>query len=262
MHSPVYLGNNRLLLMTCYGRKLLCPSEDLSVGVELAASGTHESPLTRYFCQQVKPGQVVVELGAHIGYFTILLGHLIGPTGKLFALEPHPRCHAFLLDNLSINYFHDRVQSYRLAAFSRKSRIAFYASRRFLGNSSLHQHNEAYHKHYLDEFDRIEVDAVAVDDLLPPDQSIDFVKVDIEGGEYQAFLGMERVLSTQAKNVVFELNRNMLQADWEPFAQLLCHYRQTFSKRFFVLNSEGSTVEIDLDIVLATGECPYLIMTD
>ncbi|KZE46225.1 hypothetical protein AV540_01040 [Brevibacillus parabrevis] len=124
MHSPVYWGSNRLLLMTCYGRKLLSPSEDLSVSVELAASGTHESPLTRYFCQQVKPGQVIVELGAHIGYFTILLGQLTGPTGKLFALEPHPRCHAFLLDNLSINYFHDRVQSYRLAAFSRKSRIS------------------------------------------------------------------------------------------------------------------------------------------
>lgn len=158
--------------------------------------------------------------------------------------------------------FHDRVHAYPLAAFSRPSRIAFYASRRFLGNSSLHQHSADYHKHYKDEFDCIEAEAAAVDELIRADERVDFVKIDIEGGEYQAFLGMERIIAKQAKTVVFELNRHMLQTDWEPFAQLLHDYRQTFAKRFFVLDATGATVEIDLDIVLATGECPYLVMSD
>lgn len=259
MNQSVYLGNNRLLLTTSYGSKLLCPSDDLSVSLELAANGTFENPLTQYFLQNVKPGQTIVDVGAHIGYFSVLLGHLIGPSGKLFAYEPNPHAYAFLMDNLSINYIHDRTRAFQRAVYSRETTLTFHASKRFWGNSSIHPHAESYFRHYVDEIQTISVDTVVLDHHLCELESIDFLKMDVEGGEYQAFLGMERMVK-RAKVVIFEVNRAMLQDDWDDFVLLLRSYRHQLGKQFFVITREGSTVEMDLDIILGAGECPYLVM--
>ncbi|MED4583395.1 FkbM family methyltransferase [Brevibacillus choshinensis] len=260
MKQPVYLGSQRLLLTTSHGSKLLCPSDDLSVSLELAASGTFEAPLTKYFLQHVQPGHTILDLGAHIGYYSVLFGRLIGPTGKLFAYEAHPRAYAFLMDNLSINDLHDRTRAYHRAVYSCETTLPFYASKRYLGNSSIHQHHETYLQHYVDEFETISIDTVVLDDHLRDLESIDFIKMDMEGSEYQAFVGMERIIREQAKTVVFEVNRSMLHDDWDAFVSLLRSYRHQFNKQFYVITQEGSTVEMDLEIILSSGECPYLVM--
>lgn len=259
--QPVYLGSHRLLVTTSHGGKLLCPSDDLGVSLELIASGSFESPLTNYFLQQVKPGQTIVDLGAHIGYYAVLFGKLIGPTGKLFAYEAHPRAYSFLMDNLSINYLHDRAFAYHRAVYSRETTLSFHASKRFLGNSSIYPHDESYFRHYVDETETIPIQTIVLDDHLSELRSIDFIKMDMEGSEYQAFLGMERIVTKQAKTIVLEVNRNMLKQDWDDFVMLLRMYRHQYNKQFFVLTAEGSPVEMDLEIIIRAGECPYLIMS-
>lgn len=260
LKQPVYLGNNRLLLRTIYGGKLICPSDDLSVTIELASNGAFELPLTNYLLQNVKPGQTVVDLGAHIGYFSVLLGHLVGPQGKLFAYEAHPRAYAYLMDNLSINCLHDRANAWNRAVYSTPTTLPFHASKRFLGNSSIHPHDESYFRHYVDELETIQLETVVLDIHLGQLATIDFIKMDMEGGEYHAFLGMETIVKERAKTIIFEVNRNMLQQDWDSFVQLLRTYREVYGKQFFVITHDGSTVGINLEIVLATGEFPYLVM--
>lgn len=262
MNQPIYLGSHRLFLTTLHGGKLLCPSDDLSVSLELAANGTFETPLTQYFLQHVKPGQTVVDLGAHIGYFSVLLGRLIGPAGKLFAYEAHPRAFAFLMDNLSINDLHDRARAYHRAVYSSETTLPFYASKRFLGSSSIQKHSEAYFRHHTDEIETIPIETVVLDRHLHELPSIDFLKMDVEGSEYQAFSGMEQMLRQgKVKTVVFEVNRSLLHDDWDAFVMLLRTCRYQYGKQFYVLTQDGSTVEMDLDIILSSGECPYLVMS-
>ncbi|MFC5470280.1 FkbM family methyltransferase [Cohnella suwonensis] len=132
----------------------------------------------------------MLDIGANIGYFSVLLGMLAGPEGSLWAYEPHPRLAGLLFDNLSINYLHDRTETVAAAAYTLPGELKFFASQRFLGNSSIRAPGDFYLRHYNDEFAEVAVEAVRLDDRVDDFGSLDYVKIDIEGGEYRAFLGM------------------------------------------------------------------------
>jgi uncharacterized YccA/Bax inhibitor family protein len=97
-----YIGGQRMLVVTVYGGKLIIPSMDLSLSPELIISGSLELPLTKYLIKNIKQGFTVFDIGANLGYFTVLLGMLVGPTGKVFAYEPNPYLNSLLFDNLCI----------------------------------------------------------------------------------------------------------------------------------------------------------------
>ncbi|WP_369011104.1 FkbM family methyltransferase [Paenibacillus sp. MER TA 81-3] len=68
----------------------------------------------------------------------------------------------------------------------------------------MNKHSQQYVKHYWDDISEFETEAIRLDDALAHLPHIDMIKVDIEGGEYQAFLGMEQLLEHNVKCVVFE----------------------------------------------------------
>ncbi len=229
--------------------------------LELAISGVLEAPLTKFMLQEVKPGQTVVDVGANIGYFAVLLGHLVGPQGRVFAYEPNPYLVSWLRDNLSINYLSDRTVVLQQAAYSSRTTVTFYCARRFMGSSSIHRHGKWYFDHYEDNIEPVQVHAAPLDDLLSITKQIDLVKVDIEGGEYRALLGMQQLLRSNAvKTIVFELNRMMLQHDWEPLCALLHNLQAITGKSFFTLSPDGQPVVVDLCALLESGSCPHVLM--
>jgi FkbM family methyltransferase len=258
--NTLYIGNNRLLSQTGYGGRLLIPSEDLSLAPELIFTGGLELPLTRYFQNNLRDGHRVLDIGANIGYFSVLIGMLIGPSGKLWAYEPHPRLFAFLMDNLSINYLRDRAEVSAKAVYSARAELPFHASQRYMGNSSIHKPNDFYHRHYTDEFQTIKVETEVLNRRAEEFGILDFVKIDIEGGEYHAMLGMEKLIQDRIRNLVFEVNRNMLAEDWEPFCSLLRKFRDHYGKRFSLLSPEGVPVPVDLEQLLAREGYPYALM--
>ena len=85
------------------------------------------------------------------------------------------------------------------------------------------------------------------------------IKVDIEGGEYQAFLGMEQLLEHNVKCVVFELNEMMPQEQMEPFAALLRRHEDA-GKSFYLLDHHGAEIQMPLEQVLSIGSIPNVIM--
>jgi len=260
MSNATYIGNNRILCRVNYGNNLLLPSNDLSITPEIIMNGSMELPLTQYFQHHVSPGNRILDIGANLGYFSVLLGALIGPSGRLWAYEPHPRLHGLLLDNLSINYLRDRVTPIAKAAYSKPGELNFHSSQRFMGNSSIHAPSAFYEHHYTDEFIEIAVPTERLDDRAEEFGMLDFIKIDIEGGEYHAFLGMEKLISTQTRRVVFELNRPMLGEDWEPFCNLLKRFRDDYSKQFYLITGNGELVWIELSELIAIQGYPYVLM--
>jgi len=71
----IYIGNNKMLVAPKWGGKLVVPSDDLSITRGLILSGTFELLLTQFFINNVKFGNTVFDIGANIGYFTVLLGY-------------------------------------------------------------------------------------------------------------------------------------------------------------------------------------------
>jgi len=256
-----YIGNGKMLVSPIFGGKLIIPSQDLSLSPDLIISGSLEVALTKFLVQNVKPENVVVDVGANIGYFSILFGYLVGSNGKVYSFEANREIYKYLFDNLSINYLHDRTSIYKSAVYSKATSMSFYVSTKFMGNSSINPHSDEYKKNYNDEFEKVEVDAIDLDSVFDDLQQIDFLKIDIEGGEYQAFIGMEKlIISNKIKVLIFELNKGMLQKDWNPFVELLIGLQDN-GKHFHTISDEGELSVVDIRILIQQQGYPYVVMT-
>lgn len=62
-----------------------------------AANLVHEESTTELFKKIVRPGSIVADLGANIGYFTLLAARLAGKDGHVYAFEPEPRNYSYLV---------------------------------------------------------------------------------------------------------------------------------------------------------------------
>nr|WP_315989880.1 FkbM family methyltransferase [Desulforamulus aquiferis] len=133
-----------------------------------------------------------------------------------------------------------------------------------MGNSSIHEHDHSYKKNYSDQFKEFKVQAVDLDTHLSNcigHKVVDFLKIDIEGGEYHAFLGMQGMIKqNKIKTVVFELNKGMLQNDWKPFIELLNQFRNNYNKEFFTLNNGGEKVPISIEGLESLQGHPHVVM--
>ena len=68
-----------------------------------------EETETHWFVQSIRPGDVVVDLGANVGYYTILRGKLVGEIGRVYAFEPDPVGFEILRRNVRLNGLHNVV---------------------------------------------------------------------------------------------------------------------------------------------------------
>lgn len=259
--NGIYIGNNKMLVSVNWKAQLIVPSNDLSLTPFLLTSGYIELPLTNFLRKNLRPGDTVIDIGANVGYFSVLIGSLIGPQGKLIAYEANPYLYSVLMDNLSINFLHDRSKVYELAVYSSTKTLQFHASKRFMGNSSLIQHSKTYHKHYNDEIEEVSVEGIKLDEHLQNIKHIDFVKIDIEGGEYHAFLGMKELIRNKKINtIIFELNPGMLQEQYIPFIELLKELESTDGNAMSLLSNDGDKIPVNVEHLATLDGYPYIIM--
>lgn len=140
-------------------------------------AGTYERDTQRLFCSTINRGDVVCDVGANVGFFTLLASKLVGPDGHVFAFEPVPR-------NLKILHEHLRVNSVRNVTVIPLALSSAPGSARFSlgGNPSMGGlSTEGEITVEVDTFDRL----IASDTVRPPA----FIKMDIEGAEFDALSG-------------------------------------------------------------------------
>ncbi len=175
------------------GHKLYLDQAD---SLRLSTRGAYEPYLVELIQQQVKPGDVAVDIGANIGYHTLLLAKLVGEKGKVYAFEPHPENFSLLKKNVEANGYKNVVVEQKAVA-DQKGKIKLY-----LGNDERNtEHSIVRNRDTTEQY--FEVDSVILDDYFK-DKSVDFIKMDIEGAEHYAVLGMQKLLKG-SKNVKMAL---------------------------------------------------------
>ena len=165
-------------------------------GLGLHRNGIYEPMETEFFKDQVKRGNVFVDIGANIGYFTLIAARLVGETGKVFAFEPDPVNCTLLGKNIRANEYAN-VVTVQKAVSDKTGEIKLYLCE-----------NRGDHRIY-DSHDRrasIVIQATRLDDYFRNyDGQIDFVKMDIQGAEGGAVEGMLEVLKKNRNlKMVFE----------------------------------------------------------
>lgn len=248
MHGT-YVGNDKVLTNLAFGGKAFVSSNDMSLMPELVSQGFIEPGLTNFLLENVKDHTIFVDIGANIGYYTILIASRI-KNGKVYAIEANPSTYNLLKDNLNINYINNKVVAINNAIYSRNEIIEFYVTSRFSGNASVKKHNDNYYDLFdVDgEVQTIQIEAMKLDDLIN-EEVIDFVKIDIEGGEYQAFLGMEKLIKDgNIKNIIFELNQLRLSEEFLEFKEFLKGYEKS-GFTFSVLDQTGQQLKMTVDSI-------------
>jgi FkbM family methyltransferase len=142
--------------------------------------GEYETEKTLAFCENIAPGDFVLDVGGHIGYFAMLAAKLAGSTGLIWTFEPAPRQYKLLRLHIAKNGLNTIVH-FDSAVSSQKGQARFDNSK---GSGTGH----------LSSTGALQVSTVAIDNLeLPRRPSL--IKIDIEGGEVDALLGMQRTIA-------------------------------------------------------------------
>ncbi|MFQ5574888.1 MAG: FkbM family methyltransferase [Terriglobia bacterium] len=159
---------------------------DSKDSLRLSLNGIYEPLETELVQKEVVEGNVVLDLGAHIGYYTLIFARLVGSQGKVFAFEPGPDNFALLEKNVQVNRYRN-VTLVQRAVSEAAGRVRLY----------LNEGNTADHRMYdsRDGRKHIEVETVRVDDYFAEyEGKIDFIKMDIQGAEGAALSGMVRLI--------------------------------------------------------------------
>ena len=118
----LYLNTEELLAPTCYGFSLVVSPTDTVVSETILASGSWQPQLVHLVSQLVSAGDIVVNLGAHVGLEALLMGQIVrnSPTkkGHIYAFEPYSASYRLLVKNVFINGLEDVISCYRLAVGS------------------------------------------------------------------------------------------------------------------------------------------------
>jgi FkbM family methyltransferase len=165
----------------------------------------------------VKPGMIVLDVGANIGNYSILFSRLVGKEGRVYAFEPTPQTFAQLETRLQ-TYCCENVQTFQTAVFSDNGVVEFsefpeeYASWNSIGTPQMP--NPENPDEWVAIAHREQVPAITLDSFCAEHQisTIDYLKVDVEGAESDVLQGASQLLAAKAiRFIQFEISQKMLE---------------------------------------------------
>jgi FkbM family methyltransferase len=256
-----YVGGNRMLISTTWGGRLLVPADDLSLMPELVARGNYDAPFTAFVQRHIKPGDVVIDVGANVGLFTLLLAYQVWETGRVIAYEPSPRLLKLLRDNVTMGWLGDRVEIVPKAAAAVSGSLPFLAPSRYTMTGSLKPVEHLLSSEdRIETLERIEVETEPLDVHVGRFERIDLIKVDVEGAEDQVFAGMEQLLASGVvKRVSFEVAREHMGDEWESFTERLRRLEGE-SWAFSTISDTGELEPITLSALFERGRFSQVLM--
>jgi FkbM family methyltransferase len=182
---------------------------DAAIGLSVARK-QYELEEAAFFRSAVEPDQFVLDIGANIGFYTVLAASIVGPGGHVLAFEPVPANTALLERSLRENGFEDRVRLERALvgddnATGRLIHLPLHGNARNSGGSYLARKSAPVPAGHV----ILETPMVRLDDLRF-ERRVDFIKADVEGAEPLVFRGARKILADDRPLILTEINPSQL----------------------------------------------------
>ena len=217
--------------------------------LDLSINGVYGELDTKIIRDNIKEGHIVIDVGANIGYYTLIFAQLAGTTGKVFAFEPEPKNFELLQKNVKVNDYSNTINENYAVSDSNGNVSLFLAKNGIVG-------------HRISNFDinlnSILVKKITLDDYFTKLNLIDkinFVKIDVEGFEFGVLKGMTRIIEKSKNLKLFlEFNRVGIEAaGFDPKEILDFLYKNNF-KIYFLNYKENSINEADKNQLLTSKD--------
>lgn len=181
--------------------------------------GVHDEKETRLIPTLLRAGEAAVDIGSNYAMVAYHLSRAAGPLGKVYAFEPVPFPYdvsRMIAGRLGLN----NVDFRRKGCGDSNGKMSFRVPLQAGGAPSAGQSHFARRdndlpgreRHFkFESWETIDCEVVRLDDVLPPDANISFLKADIEGAELMAFRGAERLIDRCHPTVLSEINRFFLR---------------------------------------------------
>jgi FkbM family methyltransferase len=221
-HFPVNRGKRRIMELTAplyaSSKPQLC---ELPGGSRLRADlrehvqrwiyffGVYEEDTVRWVRSFLRPGMVVLDVGAHVGQYSLLSAPCVGPTGRVHSFEPNPVTYRLLSNNLALNGFRN-VTAHQFAVSDATGEATLYVP----GPDNL---GEASLQECIRGMSATTVKCVTIDDWassadLGNSERIDLIKIDVRGRESKVIQGAMHVVARFQPVIVCEFEERFLRS--------------------------------------------------
>ena len=174
---------------------------------EILRNGVWEPAATQYMQQTLKPGMVAVDVGANIGYFSLLMAHLVGRQGRVHAFEPYPRYVDRMCASLAANDF-EQIELHQVALSNRWGTQTLYKALASARMCRWSHSDPAFNKVH----DTVTVACMPFDDYAREGlDRLDLIKIDVDGHEMKVLQGARGSIERYKPAVLIELYEEALR---------------------------------------------------
>jgi FkbM family methyltransferase len=180
------------------------------------ALGTNERPVQMALAQHLSAGDVFFDIGANVGFFSVIGAKLVGSTGQVFAFEPVPQNAGAIRRNVKLNHFQNVTLIEKAVSNMAGSGTLLVTD--YSGGATLSTVGTPPDVSETLVVDLVSIDELIVEKVLPPPS---VVKIDVEGAEVDVLNGMTQTLKELRPIVIFEVDDADESVLWQKYE--LCH---------------------------------------
>lgn len=258
LQQPIYIADGMSAVVrvgSWDGHPIAVPSQHAGVvhGHYIHGAASGEPGVRAAIRALVKEGMCAIDVGAHVGVHSVIMGFHVGDTGRLICIEPDPDLAAGLRQTMLMNGYTHKSEVINAALADSPARMSFFRT--------LHSpESTLFPPEELTNRDTIEVDVTSLDHALPKGTKVDFLKIDAEGAEARIYRGMLRVLAeNQSLAMIVEFApEHFKRAGEDPKAYLQNAIKDGFSLAI-VAEPDGSITPTTVAQVLKLTTCNLLL---
>jgi len=211
-----------------------------------------EPQVGRVLREQLQAGGVFVDVGANIGYFSLLAAALVGETGRVVSFEPLERLVSQIERSADQNsYSWLKVLPKALGNTLGVMELALAAKN--IGGSSLVTPER--------DGQKVQVEVSTLDSELRDMGKIDLMKIDVEGFEYEMLLGAQQVLQRYLPAIVLEFSPHFYNQRSKTMGKDIIELLQAYGYNFTILQTNSQTSNVDELLRLINGQQVDLLCT-
>lgn len=238
-----------LFLKQFPGFSIYVRESDAAVG-RAVRSGAYEPHVTAVFQKHLKPGMHILDIGANIGFFTMLSASLVTQTGSVMAIEPNSENVKLVELSRRANGF-DQVTVVQAAAGRELGLLV-------LNTAYSNGTTAALSEDAAQLADATTVPCLRLDDIAPADRQFGFIKIDVEGAEYNALLGASALIRRCHPVIVSEFSPGLMRGISGVDASEYLQFVLDFGYRVSVIEPGGALTDCGKDtdkVIRAYEKC-------